>query len=93
MEYHRDRHDERHRITPPGRSEAGDDGYNDAGYANTTYAPCSPAPSEEQLRWMTTPSDSGGQRHSQSRSQSPGSVMGRGYTGHGLSDDVRSGRQ
>jgi len=88
----RDRNDddERHRGGQlPARPEADhDDGYR---YANT-YTTHSPGHSEEQPRWLTTPSDGTGQRLSQSRSQSPGSGHSRGYAGYGSADDVRGGR-
>jgi hypothetical protein len=94
------RDDERHHVPPPPRSEVDphdhdDDGYRDARYGNTSYTAYSPSQSDEQLRWMTTPSDSVGQLHSQSRSQSPGPGSGpsRSYAGHGPVDDVGGGRK
>jgi hypothetical protein len=91
----RDRDNERHRT--PARaacSEAGD-GYRDARYAADSYAAYSPARSDEEVRWMSTPSDSVGLRYnrSQSQSQSGGTSPGRGYSGREIADDMRNGRR
>ncbi|KAF8478422.1 hypothetical protein DFH94DRAFT_54865 [Russula ochroleuca] len=81
---------------PAPQAQAADDGYRETRYADS-YAVYSPAPSDEQVRWMSTPTPSesvGGQQRRHSPSQSRGSSPSRSYVGHSRhTDEVRGGRR
>ncbi|KAH9993764.1 hypothetical protein BJV77DRAFT_338816 [Russula vinacea] len=82
--------------TPAPQAQAADDGYREAPYADS-YALYSPAPSDEQVRWTSTPTPSesvGGQQRRQSTSQSRGSSPSRSYVGHSRhADEAGGGRR